>query len=99
MSVITPMRIVFAACARLSRGSDVTSPAVAPVPSRARRVRFMLVRLQSRLSAGRCCCRSAPYQRAATFGERPEGLIRRGGLQQLVVVPGTLRFGRRLHLE
>src|SRR6476660_9744535 len=86
------MRMVFAAWARDSRGRAVTAPAAAPVASSWRRPSGIVIVL-SRVPV------LAANQRAAALGERPEGLLGRRGLQQLVVVPRRLALARRLHLE
>ena len=100
MSFITPMRMVFAAWARDSRGSAVTAPAVAPVASNPRRVipscPISLLPCVGRAMHGRPASGHPSLSgQLRTSGQppsakRPEGLLRRRGLQQLVVVPGAL---------
>src|SRR3954453_23580296 len=92
--------MVFAAWARVRRGS--TGTMVAPTDAASRPRRETLIELFLRKRGGTPARRrktSATDQRAAAIGQRAEGFLGRGGLQQLVVVPGRLALLRLLHLE
>src|SRR4051794_15772327 len=89
MSLMTPMRITWP-WAR-ARGRPPPSAAAAPVASN--------VRLSMDMSGSSPLLWLRLHDAAATLVQRPEGLLGRRGLQQLVVVPGRLALLGLLHLE
>src|SRR5262245_33618544 len=73
------------ACELMPKISNMAEP---PVGGGAKQASF------PRLALG-----SALHQRAAAFGQRAEGFVRRNGGAELVVVPRSLRLRRLLDLE